>query len=50
MHHTLLHGRKINVEFTSAGRKTDRRMAKLKEKNLKAARFKIRRGMTLHTK
>lgn len=41
LHHSTLKGRKINVEFTSAGRKSERRTEKLKQKNKVAERFKV---------
>ena len=41
LHHSILSGRKINVEFTSAGKKTTQRQQKLKLKNKAAGRFKM---------
>ena len=41
LHHSMLTGRTINVEFTSVGRKSEGRDEKLKLKNKKAARFKM---------
>lgn len=40
LHESLLGGRKINVEFTSRGRKTPKRTERLKEKNRRMARMK----------
>ncbi|ESO11006.1 hypothetical protein HELRODRAFT_167525 [Helobdella robusta] len=40
LHESTLGDRKINVEFTSRGRKTPNRMKKLKVKNERAQRFK----------
>jgi hypothetical protein len=36
-----LKDKKINVEFTKSGKKTDLRMEKIKEKNEKASRFRM---------
>ena len=41
LHNTTLGGRKINVEFTSAGGKNEHRQQKLKSKNEKLAKFKM---------
>jgi len=41
LHHSKLKGRQINVEFTSRGRKTQRRMEHLKEKNANLAKMKV---------
>lgn len=40
LHESMLGGRKINVEFTSRGRKTPKRTERLKEKNRRMARMK----------
>jgi len=41
LHHSKLKGRQINVEFTSRGRKTERRMESLKQKNASLAKMKV---------
>ena len=41
LHHSKINGRTINVEFTARGRKSEARDKKIKEKNTKAARFKL---------
>lgn len=41
LHNTTLGGRKINVEFTSAGGKNEARLQKLRSKNEKLSKFKM---------
>lgn len=41
LHHSKLKGRQINVEFTSRGRKNERRTEYIKQKNVEMAKMKV---------
>ena len=47
LHHNKLNGRAINVEFTSRGKNSKERDAKIKLKNEKGSRFKWGSGVSV---